>query len=216
MELTGRVWHWLEAHRGLALGVGGAAILLLLVLTGVQRYLEHRLLGAAELFRKALVLYQDGDASAAVEAFGQVPAVAGYGPLANLYRGQAALQAVDLVTAAEAFRASAAHRDAPSYVRQEALLGAARALEQQGDRAGALEQYQAAAALAGPFQIEAQLGAARLSEATGAVEKAREYYEGALEEAYDAGGPFEEDLRTLVEWRLAKLPPKADSAAGSD
>jgi hypothetical protein len=213
MELTGRVWQWLAANRGLALAAGGVALAVLGGVTGIQRYREQRLLDAADAFGKALVLLQDGETSAAAEAFGRVPAVAAYGALANLYRGQAALAGGDLTLATEAFRASAGYRDLPSYLRQEALMGLARALVRQGDTAAGLEQYQAAAEIPGPFQIEARLEAARLSEAAGAVEKARGYYEGALEEAYDAGAPFEDDLRNLVAWRLAQLPPKPADAS---
>jgi hypothetical protein len=212
MELTGRVWQWLAANRGLAVAAGGVVVAVLAGAIGIQQYREYRLLDAADAFRKALVLLHDGETRAAAEAFGQVPAAGAYGALANLYRGQAALAAGDVTLATEAFRASAGHRGLPSYLRQQALVGLARALVRQGDTAAGLEQYQAAAGIPGPFQIDARLEAARLSEASGALEKARGYYEGALEEAYDAGAPFEDDLRNLVAWRLSQLPSKSPDA----
>src|SRR5213594_320241 len=73
----------------------------------------------------------------------------------------------------------------PDYLRQEALVGLARAKEAAGDMAGALDAYTQAGALPGAYRDDALLSAARLEQAAGHAERAQAIYAGLLKDAAD-------------------------------
>jgi hypothetical protein len=205
VELSGQAWQWLTHHRVTVYAVAGAVVLALVGARGIRAYQEHRAETAADALQAALATYSGGNATEAMAAFADVPAVGSYGTLANLYRGRAAVVAGDLAAAVESFRRAAADGAAPAYLRQQAVFGLADALARSDDREGAIAQYEAAAALAGPLAIDARMSAARLYEVTGATDKARALYEATLKDAADAPGPYQDDARAVAEWHLARL-----------
>jgi hypothetical protein len=217
VEVTGRVWQWILARRRLVASVAGVTLALLAAVVGTQQYRQHRLDRAADGFRKAVALFSAGDAPAAVGALQAVTDAGPYAALSDLYRGHALLRAKDGSAAAEAFAAASEESDLPPYLRQEALYGRAFALDQAGDSALALEHYVEAAALAGPYRVDARLRAAQLTEAKGALDEARALYQLAVEDANTVG--TRDDLLTLARWRLSTLSSDvalpADTA-GSD
>src|SRR5256885_484026 len=85
-------------------------------------------------------------------------------------------------TAYGEYVASAADFD---YLRQEALVGLARAKEASGDTAGALDAYTQAGALPGPYRDDALLSAARLEQAAGHADLAQAIYAGLVKDAAD-------------------------------
>jgi hypothetical protein len=208
MEFTGRAWQWVLDNRKATIAVAVSVVVLLLAVSGFRRYKSYREFAAAEAFRKATALFAEGDTTAAVAAFEAVPRVGSYAVLADLYRGQAALKDGDASAAAGVFRLVASESETPPYLRQRAIYGLARALEEQGDSAGALAHYEEAANLPGPFNVDARLAAARLSQAAGDSLKARALYELAVNDAEDSG-PVQDDMRKLAAWHLASLGGRA-------
>lgn len=210
IELTGRVWRWLGENRVAAGVVVTVALTVVVGVSGVRYYLNRRSTQAATEFGKALTLYSSGDAAGALKAFSDMPGVGAYPSLADLYRGHAALKSEDFDAAAEAFRAAAGHANLPAYLRQEAYYRLADSLAVLEDKEGALEAYEAAAEIAGPFQGQACLAAARQAEALGDVAKARTLYQRVVLDA-EGAETFDEDLRALAEWRLARLSEPAQA-----
>lgn len=204
MEFTGRAWQWVIDNRKATITVAVSVVVLLAAVSGLRRYRNYREFAAAEAFRKATALFVEGDATGAAAAFEKVPRVGAYAVLADLYRGQAALNDGDATAAADAFRLVASEPETPPYLRQRAIYGLARALAEQGDTAGALVHYEEAANLPGPFNVDARLAAGRLSHAAGDSAKARTLYELAVSDAED-GGPAQDDMRKLAAWHLASL-----------
>jgi hypothetical protein len=200
MEFTGRMWAGLQAHRVLAGGLAAAGVAAVLITAGVQAYLASRANRAANDFAAAVDLYGDGSTQEALKALPDVPAVGSYGALANLYRGHAATDAGETVVAVEAFRA-ALGGSLPPYLQQEAQYGLGAALAAQGDGAGALEAYEAAANLSGPFRTDARLAAASQASRLGDSAKAKTLYEAAAKDA-EAAGDAEDDLAAIARWHL--------------
>jgi hypothetical protein len=203
VTFTNRAWTWVRENSTLAAVIGGAAVLLLVLLLGMQRYARSRDHAAAEAFRKALALLSAGDTPAAAEAFAAMDTVAPYGALAELYRGHTALRNDDPATAGASFRAFAGRRDMPAALRQLALYDLAFALAEEGDQKAALQEYEEASTLSGPYTTDAQLAAARLHETLGAPDKARPLYEAV------ASNPEHEDLRSVARLRLNALDAAA-------
>jgi hypothetical protein len=215
VEFTGRVWAWLVARRRLAGGLAAGAVAVAFAVAGVRSLVDRRANRAAEEFAAAVRLYTDGAAREALEALPKIPAVASYGALANLYRGHAALDAGEPPVAVEAFRA-ALGGSLPPYLQQEARYGLASALAAQGDRAAAMEEYEAAAALWGPFRTDARLAAANLATSLGDIARARSLYEAAAESA-EATGAAEDDLAAIARWHITATdaPAQANPTAPS-
>src|SRR6266404_432275 len=91
----------------------------------------------------------------------------------------------DQAAAATAYGEYLASAAVPDYLRQEALVGLARAKEAAGDMAGALDAYTQAGALPGAYRDDALLSAARLEQAAGHAERAQAIYAGLLKDAAD-------------------------------
>ena len=208
MEFTGRAWQWVLDNRKVTITVAVSVVVLLAAVSGLRRYRSYREFAAAEAFRKATALFAEGDTTGAAAAFEGIPRVGAYAVLADLYRGQAALKDGDTTAAAEAFRLVASESETPPYLRQRAIYGLARALEEQGDTTRALAHYEEAANLPGPFNVDARLAAARLSQAAGDSPKARALYELAVSDA-EGSGPAQDDMRELAAWHLASLGGRA-------
>jgi hypothetical protein len=188
-------------------GLAAAAVVAGVLLAGIiQQYQASRIDAAAAAFGSAAQLYADGQPQAALEGFASVPPVGTYGALANLYRGHAASDLGDLPAAAEAFRSAANSHELPPYLRQEAHYGLGTSLALQGDSVGALEQYERAAELPGPFGTDARLAAAGHAAKLGDPAKARALYEAAASDT-EGSGALQDDLGSIARWRLAESPP---------
>lgn len=204
--LTGQATAWVRANQTLVYGVVGAlfAVTIIGLLAGWYRGRQAR--AAAVRFESAHLEYEGAKYAEAAESFASLERDYGstpFGRLAGLYRAHALARRGDpaAVTAYTEYLAGSPETD---YLRQEALLGLARAAEAAGDTAKARATFAEAADVPGPFRIDARLGVARLAEAAGERDKAREIYTALLAEA-EAGTP----LRTFLESRV----PAGDAAA---
>jgi len=205
-SLIGQAWSWVQDHLQLVVGAGAAVLVVVLVVALLGRSRVARNDAAATAFRTAQVSFQGGKFEAAAEAFAAVAIDYAGTPsarLATLYRAHALARKPDPAAAASAYGEYLTATDDPPYLRQEALVGLARAREATGDTAGALDTYEQAGALEGPYRVDALLGGARLDEASGRADRAREVYGRLLKDATDP------DLRALL---LAKVPPGTDAA----
>src|SRR5206468_2735929 len=163
---------------------------------------------AAVAFRSAQARFDEGKFHDAAEDFAYVVERYPHAPLgrlAALYRAHALARQGDQAAAATAYGeylASAADFD---YLRQEALVGLARAKEASGDTAGALDAYTQAGALPGPYRDDALLSAARLEQAAGHADRAQAIYAGLVKDAADP------ETKALA---AAKVPGAARPAGG--
>lgn len=209
--LTGQAAAWAEANRTALIAAGIAALAIAVVAAGVSWYRGRQASAAAVRFQSAHDEFRNSRWAEAAEAFaglGTDYAGTSYGRLAPLYQGHALLRKPDAAAAATAYSAYLAASPPIEYLRQEALVGLARALETTGDAAGAQGSYEQAAAIEGPFKADAQLSLARLYETGGQAEKAREVYQ-AIQKGSPSGF-----VRSMVE---AKVPAAApDAAAGGE
>lgn len=209
VEFTGRAWAWAAENRRLLVSLAVGVVALVVAVGAVREYLDRRVDRAAADFGAALKLYTAGDSRGAMSAFAEVPAVGAYATLASLYRGHAALKVNDPPAAIEAYRAAAGNTSAPAYVRQEAHLGSGQALVAHGNEKEALDHFREAAGLDGPFRIDASLAAGRIAESLGDTAQARALYAEAAEQA-EEGGPAQDEMKALAEWRAAALAPAAE------
>jgi tetratricopeptide (TPR) repeat protein len=169
------------------------------VALGIGWYRSHQMTAAGTQFQAALDDFQGARFAPAVEEFTAVgrdyPATS-FGRLSALYRGHALERQGDAAGAATAYTEYLASSPATEYLRQEALTGLAAAKEAAGDKAGALDAYGQAAAIDGPYRIQAQLATARLHELAGETDKAREVYLTILKES--PGGFARSILETKI------------------
>lgn len=205
--LTGQAAAWAEANRTALIAVGIAALTIAAVAAGVSWYRGRQASAAAIRFQSAHNEFQASRWAEAADAFaglGRDYGGTSYGRLAALYQGHALLRKPDAAAAATAYREYLAASPPTEYLRQEALIGLARALEAGGDSPGAQGAYEQASAIDGPFKADAQLSLARLYEAGGQPDKARELYQ-ALQK--DSPSGF---VRSMVETKV----PAAAAAGG--
>jgi hypothetical protein len=206
--LTGQVAAWAQANRTILVVVGVAAVVLAAVGAGVSWYRARQDAAAAVRFQSAHDEFQASRWAEAAEAFaglGRDFAGTGYGRLAALYQGHALARKPDAAAAATAYEEFLAASPATEYLRQEALVGLARAREANGDAAGAREAYEQAAAIEGPFRTDARLSLGRLYEAGGQPDKAKELYVAMLKESPSGFA------RSVLE---AKIPADVATAGG--
>ena len=204
-SLIGQGWRWVQDHLHLVGGGVAAVLVVVVVVVVADRSRAARNETAAAAFRVAQQAFQGGKFDTAAEAFGAVARDYTGTPsarLAALYRAHALARKPDPAAAASAYGEYLTTAGDPPYLRQEALVGVARAREATGDTAGALDSYEQAGALDGPYHVDALLGAARLNEASGHADRAHELYGRLLKDATDP------DLRALL---LAKVPPGAET-----
>jgi len=101
----------------------------------------------------------------------------GPGQVARLYAASASVKAGNYDAAATLLADAVQGGALAPYLRQQALVTLAFALEQKGDTAGAATRYQEAAGMEGPFTGEAILGEARCRERLGNTAAARDLYQ---------------------------------------
>src|SRR5436309_689295 len=184
--LTGQAVAWADEHRPVVYGVLAVAVVVLAGSLAIGRWRASRNDAAAVAFRSAQESFDEGKFQEAAQGFAYVveryPG-APFGRLAVLYRAHALARQGDQAAAATAYGEYLASAADTEYLRQEALVGLARAKEATGDTAGALDAYTQAGALRGPYRDDALLSAARLEEAAGHADQARVIYSGLLKAA---------------------------------
>jgi tetratricopeptide (TPR) repeat protein len=203
--LTAQALVWAEEHRQLLLGLLGAAVAVAVVVLIVARVNASRNASAGDAFQRARASFEAGRFAEASESFASAARDyprAPFGKLATLYRGHALARQNDAVGAAVAYEEYLATGPV-AYLKQEALVGLARAKESAGEAAAALLRYTEAGGSEGPYRTDALLNAARLHEAAGQADQARGIYGRLLKESPDP------ELRGLL---LSKLPPGTDAA----
>jgi len=205
--LTGQAVAWADEHRPVVYGVLAVAVVVLAGSLAIGRWRASRNDAAAVAFRSAQESFDEGKFQEAAQGFAYVveryPG-APFGRLAVLYRAHALARQGDQA-AATAYGEYLASAAVPDYLRQEALVGLARAKEAAGDMAGALDAYTQAGALPGAYRDDALLSAARLEQAAGHAERAQAIYAGLLKDAADPA------TKAFV---AAKVPGAARPAGG--
>jgi hypothetical protein len=205
--LTTQAADWAQKHQSALIAAGVALLVLALAAGGVVWWRARQAEAASIRFRAAHQAFEGARFEEAAASFATLGADYGstpYGRLASLYRGHALARSGDAAGAATAYGEYLAAGPETEYLRQEALASLGRARETAGDAGAAREAFDEAAAMPGPFRIEAQLGQARLAEAAGDPERARTIYATMLADA--PAGP----LRTFLE---AKAPAAAVAPA---
>jgi len=203
-ELTVRATTWLRENQSAVIGATSAIAIVLAAIAVVNWNSSRQNAAAAIRFdaaRQALEASNYTGAATDFESLAQDAPRTPAGRLAMLYRGHALSRQPDPAGAAAAYTEYLAASPATDYLRQEALLGLARAKEAQSDAAGALDAYRQAADAAGPFRTAARLGQARLMEASGDAAGAKALYT-ELHQAVDLDPATRMFLAT-------KVPPPA-------
>jgi len=208
--LTNQAAAWAQANRPLLVASGLAVVAIAAAIGGVSWYRGRQSAAAAIRFQTAYGDFQASRWAEAADAFSGMQrdyAGTGYGRLAVLYQGHALARKPDPAAAATAYGEFLASSPKEDFLRQEALVGLARAREASGDTAGAREAYEQAAAIDGPFRSDARLSLARLLEVDGKSDQARELYQAILKDSPSAS------VRAVVE---AKLPADVVASAGGE
>jgi tetratricopeptide (TPR) repeat protein len=200
--LTGEALGWLQRHQSLVIGVASTVVALAAIVLGIEWNSRRQATAASVRLQAAQALFDDdkyaeaaGEYASVAETYPRTPA----GRLAVLYRAHALAHQGDASGAATAYGEYLADGPATEYLRQEALLGLARAHEAAGDANAAIDAYKHAIDVAGPFRIRAQLGLARLHDASGNSDAARALY-AEISKAPD----LDPDSRQFV---VSRLPP---------
>jgi predicted negative regulator of RcsB-dependent stress response len=210
--LTGQAAAWADEHRNVVIAAVTALVVIGLAFLVVGRWRASRNEAASAAFRAAQTSFEAGQFPQAAEAFATLASTypgAPFGRLAGLYRAHALARQGDPGGAAAAYADYLATSPDADYLRQEALVGLARAKEGSGDTAAALDAFTQAGALPGPYRSDALLGEARLLEASGQAEKAHELYAQVLKDTADT------ELQALLKAKLppGSRPPEAAAAA---
>src|SRR5438093_9992892 len=152
--LTGQALAWAGEHRPIVYGVLAVGIVVLAASLVIGRWRASRNEAAAVAFRSAQARFDEGkfqdaaqDFAYVVERYPRAP----FGRLAALYRAHALARQGDQAAAATAYGEYLASAAVPDYLRQESLVGLARAKAATGDPAGALDPYTQAGPLPGAY-----------------------------------------------------------------
>lgn len=205
-HLTAQAGEWLRANQSAVVGGVAAALAVAALIFGYSWYGRRQASVAAVRFQAAAALFDAKKFADAATAFGEVASDYGRTPsgrLAALYRAHALAQQPDPAGAATAYGEYLASGPQADYLRQEALLGLARAQEAAGAAPAALDAYRQAAEISGPFRTQARLGLAHLEEAAGNADKARAIYTEVLNDP-----DLDPDTKQTI---ASKLPPEARS-----
>jgi hypothetical protein len=197
--LTQQAGEWAQGHRNFLIGVGAAVLAITAVALSVSWYRSRQAAAAGAEFQAALNDFEAARFAPALEEFtavGRDHPGTPFGPLSTLYRAHVLARQGDAAGAVTAYTEYLASSPTTEYLRQEALTGLGAAKEAAGDKAGASDAYGQAAAIDGPFRIEAQLATARLHELAGDPDKAREVYLAILKES--PGGYVRSILETKI------------------
>ena len=212
---TTQAIEWIRDNQSAVIGAVSTLVAIAAVVLGVGWYTQRQADAAAVRLQSAQTLFDAKKYADAANEFGAVGSEyprTPSGRLAALYRGHALAAQPDPAGAAAAYADYLADAPPTDYLRQQALLGLARAREATGDPRGATEAYQQAADIAGPFRTPAQVALARLEDAAGNTEKARALYTELLK-APDLDG----ESRQAITSRLPpSAVPAADTAANED
>ncbi len=184
---VGRLRRYVAEHpKTVALGAGALALGLISIIVGVS-WRQQRLERNAETFLRAVDALEVGGLTTAKVVLENVAAGDRgiYGRLARLYEADIAAREgrwADAVTLYDA-----ASKNAPTeYIRQIALVGKAFALEQAGTPAQAIDAYETAARLEGPYRESALRSAYRIANDLGDSERAAAIARDLLELVPDA------------------------------
>src|SRR2546427_1094599 len=162
--LTGQAVAWADEHRPVVYAVLAVAVVVLAGSLAIGRWRASRNDAAAVAFGSAQARFDEGKFQDAAQDFAYVveryPG-APFARLAALYRAHALARQGDQAAAATAYGEYLASAAVPDYLRQEALVGLARAKEAAGDMAGAPDAHNPARAPPGPDRGGAPLGAPR-------------------------------------------------------
>lgn len=200
---------WTTQHVQLAAGIGGALIVVLLVLALTSAFRSARMREAnIELARAMGTLRASNLAAAKTELQGVAKRWEST-PIAQL----ASVLAVNTeVRAGDADAAIAAieplvapSNDLPPYLRQQLLATWGAALIAKGSWKEAAEKYAAAGQIDGPYTGDALLGEARAREKAGETDRAKELYRKLYEQFPD------QPQREVI---ADKLGPAAPASAG--
>jgi len=196
-----RVLSWSKAHQRI-LVAGAAALAVIVVVASVTTWNRSRARReAADEFRRAHAAYVAGRFTDAARAFDDLqrdhPSTA-FGRFAALYHAHALRAAGKAAAAAQAYDSFLAADDTPPEYEQLALLSLGQLREDAGKAADAVELYQRASGLDGPYSLDAEISTARLQLGLGRRDDAKTTYERILPEASG-------DMKALVEARLASL-----------
>ena len=178
VTITTRAAQYVQRHARLFGWSGGVLAATLIATVGVANFRAVRRQQASADLAQALKPFATGDydqATPLLEDFRSKWKRSSLRPLADLYLGEAALQRGNHDQAALALEEAAAQLPA-RYLRQQALVSLAYALEANGDFAAAAQRFEHAAEIRGPYQATALLGAARNRERASDSPKAQETY----------------------------------------
>jgi len=177
---------WARSNTRVLWQAGGAVLAVVLVIGGFYSVRGARARQANDDLSQALGEFRAGHYGPAATQLGQVasrwqstPA----GNVATLYAANADLKANDFESATVLLQGALPAADTwPPYLRQQALLALAYALERKGDLPGAVARYSEAGALEGAYTSTAVLGEARCREQAGEKDAARKLYERFVRE----------------------------------
>jgi len=204
---TSQIMDWVRQNQSAVVGVVSAAVAIAAAVVGVGWYSQRQADAAGVRLQSAQALFDAKNYASAAADFADVASTyprTPSGRIALLYRAHALAQQPDPAAAATSYSEYLASTPEAEYLRQEALLGLARASEATGNTAAATTAYRDAADLAGPFRTPAQLALARLEDAAGHTEQARTLYTEALK-----APDIDADTRQMI---LSKLPPGTQPA----
>lgn len=162
-ESLGEIGQYIQNNQSLVLGGIGAVLGLVAIVAGFSAYLGSSRDATAAAFARAVAnLEYDSPSAALVGLTGVAEESGAYSDLAVLYRARVHAQSGDHEKALADFQA--AKSSAPTeYLRQAATVGAANAEAELGRSDEAISLYAEAAAMAGPYKIEALEARTRLA-----------------------------------------------------
>jgi tetratricopeptide (TPR) repeat protein len=175
-----RLLEWTQQNSRRAYQLGGAFVAVLVVVGAFYSLRGARARQANEDLAQALSGLRAGHYAEATTQLADVATrwqSTGPGRVAKLLAAGAALKANNYETVTTLLADVPESADWPVYLRQQALVTLAFALEQKGDAKAAAGRYAEAAGLSGPFEAEALLGEARCRQQLGESDAARQLYE---------------------------------------
>jgi outer membrane protein assembly factor BamD (BamD/ComL family) len=171
---------WTTQHMQVAAGVGGAILVLLLVLALSSAFRSARMRDANSDLARAMATLRASNLAGAKTELQEVAKRWESTPIASL---AAVLAANTEVRAGDADAAITAigqllapSNDLPPYLHQQLLAAWGAALVAKGSWKEAADKYAAAGQMDGPYTGDALLGEARAREKAGETDKAKELY----------------------------------------
>jgi predicted negative regulator of RcsB-dependent stress response len=208
--LTSQAADWARSNQSALAGIIAAVVTVGAIVLGVNWYSQRQADAAGVRLQAAQALFDEKKYADAATEFAAVSSEyprTPSGRLAGLYRAHALAEQPDPAAAATAYAEYLASSPATDYLRQQALLGLAQASEAKNDGAAAMQAYEQAADIDGPFRTPARLGLARLEDAAGHADKARALYAEILK-----APDLDADTRQAVSLHV---PSRADAAVPS-